>query len=63
MLISDPNNIIEACAKVADAAYDEQARLASFHKIEGNEEAMDRRNAAARTASNIAADIRRLKPG
>lgn len=48
----------ERCAAVADAEYEEQARLATFHHGEGNVEAMDRRNAAAVSASRIAAAIR-----
>lgn len=58
---SNHNEALERAAAVADAEYNEQARLATFHHAEGNSEAMDRRNAAARTASNIAASIRAMK--
>lgn len=54
--------VIEECAQVADAEYNEQARLATFHYGEGDYEAMDRRNAAAISASRIAAGIRATKP-
>lgn len=46
------------CANLADVEYNEQANLATFHKNEGDNEAMDRRNAAAKTATFIAAAIR-----
>lgn len=46
------------CANLADAEYGEQAKLAAYHKGEGDFEAMDRRNAAAVSATKIAAAIR-----
>lgn len=46
------------CANLADAEYDEQAKLAAYHKGEGDFEAMDRRTAAAVVAAKIAAAIR-----
>jgi len=54
------NGVLRECAKLADAEYNEQARLAALHKNEGDYEAMDRRNAAAVSASRIAAAIRNL---
>lgn len=54
------DDVIEECARVADTEYNEQARLATFHRMEGDYEIMDRRNAAARSSTNIAASIRAL---
>lgn len=46
------------CANLADAEYGEHVKLATYHKGGGDFEAMDRRNAAAVTATRIAAAIR-----
>lgn len=50
--------VVEECAAICDEEYNEQAHLATFHKGEGDYEAMDRRNAAARAISVVASRIR-----
>ena len=48
----------DRCVNLAVDEYSEQAKLATYHKGEGDFEAMDRRNAAAVAATKIAAAIR-----